>query len=311
MYVALFFFYFIYRYLHVFPSEGSAAIAGRRSSEPNVTSDSSMAHGLSDRRASEPDLMQAEVTFRQQCSRESSASNPQQAASHVGVEMAESLFQGTDLTISTQSSEAGREVQEGTSNEVIEGAAAAVSSDFQSVEISQLVLRSKEQSCGICMDKIYEKPKLGDRVFGILPNCSHAFCLKCIMTWRKTRDLGPDVVKTCPQCRVRSGFYVPHKYWVEGQEKLSLIADFKEKCSTRMCNYFLRHGCCPFKKDCLYRHGKTTRRRSRQIPDDDDVYPSDVLSFLLTMALLEVSDEDDDDDDFFYLVHQHYLASDL
>ena len=34
----------------------------------------------------------------------------------------------------------------------------------------------------------------------------------------------------CPQCRVKSAFYVPHNYWVEGPAKETLIASFKEKC---------------------------------------------------------------------------------
>lgn len=49
-------------------------------------------------------------------------------------------------------------------------------------------------TCGICMDNVYEK-KPRDNVFGILPNCNHAFCKRCITTWRKMREYGPDVVK--------------------------------------------------------------------------------------------------------------------
>lgn len=50
----------------------------------------------------------------------------------------------------------------------------------------------------------------------------------------ESRELGDaDVdclfLRRCPQCRVRSAFYVPHKYWVEGQAKEDLIAEFKEK----------------------------------------------------------------------------------
>lgn len=50
-------------------------------------------------------------------------------------------------------------------------------------------------TCGICMDNVYEKKPPRENVFGILPNCNHAFCKQCITTWRKMRDYGPDVVK--------------------------------------------------------------------------------------------------------------------
>lgn len=45
------------------------------------------------------------------------------------------------------------------------------------------------------MDNVYEKSHPRNNVFGILPNCNHAFCIQCISTWRKVRDYGPDVIK--------------------------------------------------------------------------------------------------------------------
>ncbi|XP_077408950.1 makorin, ring finger protein, 4 isoform X2 [Vanacampus margaritifer] len=172
-------------------------------------------------------------------------------------------------------------------------------------------LQSRDVICGICMDKVYEKMDHRNQVFGILPNCSHAFCLQCIMTWRKTRDLGPDVVKTCPQCRVRSAFYVPNKYWVEGQAKENLIASFKEKFSKRSCSYYARYKHCPFETECLYRHVRSARRRSFlcNTDDDDDDYDDDdyddddddddedydgLLNFFIAMTLLRADDDDDD-----------------
>lgn len=50
-------------------------------------------------------------------------------------------------------------------------------------------------TCGICMDNVYDKKPPRENVFGILPNCNHAFCKPCITTWRKMREYGPDVVK--------------------------------------------------------------------------------------------------------------------
>lgn len=50
-------------------------------------------------------------------------------------------------------------------------------------------------TCGICMENVYEKYQLRNNLFGILPNCNHAFCIECISTWRKVRDYGRDVIK--------------------------------------------------------------------------------------------------------------------
>ncbi|MBN3303392.1 PPARD protein, partial [Amia calva] len=128
--------------------------------------------------------------------------------------------------------------------------------------------RSKDVTCGICMDKVFEKPTAQERRFGILPNCSHAFCLGCIVTWRKTKDFQDEVIKSCPQCRVMSSYYIPNKYWVsDGDQKAALVASFKEKCSKIRCSFFMRHGCCPFKSECIYLHefprGYRPRRRRR------------------------------------------------
>ncbi|KAM5180194.1 putative E3 ubiquitin-protein ligase makorin-1 isoform 2-T2 [Mantella aurantiaca] len=120
--------------------------------------------------------------------------------------------------------------------------------------------RSKNVVCGICMDKVYDKQVAGHRVFGILPNCSHAYCVGCIKRWRKTREFQNEVIKGCPQCRVKSSYFIPHKYWIgEPAEKLKLIEDFKAKTG---------NGRCPFKSECIYRHelkpGYQRRRRRDQ-----------------------------------------------
>ncbi|XP_075706739.1 E3 ubiquitin-protein ligase makorin-1-like isoform X2 [Rhinoderma darwinii] len=93
--------------------------------------------------------------------------------------------------------------------------------------------RSKDVVCGICMNKVYDKQTAEDRVFGILPNCSHAYCVGCIKRWRQARDFQNEVVKSCPQCCVKSSYFIPHKYWIEEtDEKLQLIEDFKAKTGT-------------------------------------------------------------------------------
>ncbi|XP_053280130.1 makorin, ring finger protein, 4 [Pleuronectes platessa] len=237
------------RFIHILQPVADAAVAGRRSSVPTVSS-SHVAHAQPDRRRSEPALLRAE-------------------------------------TSSTETTE--------------EGATAAAFASQGGVEEGGSFLNSKNMTCGICMDKVYEKTELNEQLFGILPNCNHSFCLPCIRTWRKTKDFGQDVVKSCPQCRVRSAFYVPSKYWVDGKEKENVIAAFKEKCRQKSCSYFARYRCCPFKAECLYRHDKPLSRRSFQYPteDKDDFVGLALLDLFMDMALsVEYDDDDDNDDDF-------------
>ncbi|XP_071332183.1 makorin, ring finger protein, 4 isoform X2 [Trachinotus anak] len=307
------------RYLHVLQPV-VAAVAGRRGSVPNVSS-SRVAHAPPDRRGSEPALLQAEVMSRPECSRSETVadlSDVQNNIGHLASDINEEQSHDTDslLTASWESvqnsiaSQAGacdqRNKQTSSAETTEDGAAAAASSTQGNVEEMEAFLQSKNVTCGICMDKVYEKTDPRYHIFGILPNCNHSFCLQCIRTWRKTRDLGLDVVKTCPQCRVRSAFYVPNKYWVEGQAKESVIAAFKEKCSKKSCGYYARYRCCPFKTECLYRHIKPKRRRSLPYPkEDEDDYDVDLLNFFIAMTFLG-DEEDEDDDDFpFYLTEEY------
>ncbi|XP_076596593.1 makorin, ring finger protein, 4 isoform X2 [Chaetodon auriga] len=311
------------RYLHVLQPEVDAAVAGRRSSVPAVSS-SSVAYAPPDRRGSEPALLQAEVTSRQQCSTSEFVVNDSNSQHNtVAADIAEEQSQDNDSDLtasweSAQSSEvaqacahSGRNEQETSSNETTEDATAAAAAAASSAQGTvEALLQSKNVICGICMDKVYEKKDPRNHVFGILPNCNHSFCLQCIMTWRKTKDLGPDVVKTCPQCRVRSAFYVPNKYWVEGQAKESLIAAFKEKFSKKSCSYYARYKYCPFKTECLYRHDRHARRRSFLYPaqdeDEDDYDGVDLLNLFIAMTFLAGGDDDDDDFAFGFYLSEEY-----
>uniref|UniRef100_F6TC43 RING-type E3 ubiquitin transferase n=1 Tax=Xenopus tropicalis TaxID=8364 RepID=F6TC43_XENTR len=169
--------------------------------------------------------------------------------------------------------------------------------------------RSRDVVCGICMDKVYEK-QVAERVFGILPNCSHAYCVGCIKRWRKTRDFQNEVIKGCPQCRIKSSYFIPNKYWVgDSAEKAKLIETFKAKTSKIRCRFFIRgNGHCPFKSECIYlheipsRHQQRKRREQRRrsasaltyshlvgmfdedFTDDEDI---DLLHCALTLALIE------------------------
>ncbi|NXG62913.1 MKRN2 ligase, partial [Hemiprocne comata] len=117
------------------------------------------------------------------------------------------------------------------------------------------------------MERVYEKRLPEERLFGILPNCSHAYCVGCIRQWRRSREFENEVIKACPECRVTSSYYIPHKYWVsDAAEKEKLIKSFKARTGKIRCKFFVRNrGHCPFKSDCIYLHerppGRPPRRR--------------------------------------------------
>uniref|UniRef100_A0A8B9DIF5 RING-type E3 ubiquitin transferase n=1 Tax=Anser cygnoides TaxID=8845 RepID=A0A8B9DIF5_ANSCY len=139
------------------------------------------------------------------------------------------------------------------------------------VPAAALRARSEAVVCGICMERVYEKALPEERLFGILPNCGHAFCLGCIRTWRRSRDFQSTVIKACPECRVTSSYYIPHKYWVsDAGEKEQLIESFKARTGKIRCKFFIQNrGRCPFRSDCIYLHelpGGRPPRRSLQRP---------------------------------------------
>ena len=81
---------------------------------------------------------------------------------------------------------------ETSSQEVAEHAGAAAPAEQGQTDAFN---QSKDVTCGICMDKVYEKTEVEERRFGILPNCCHSFCLGCIVTWRKTKNFQEEVIK--------------------------------------------------------------------------------------------------------------------
>ncbi|XP_029800006.1 E3 ubiquitin-protein ligase makorin-1-like [Suricata suricatta] len=125
------------------------------------------------------------------------------------------------------------------------------------LELQQREQDSRDVVCGICMDKVWDKPE-AERIFGILPNCTHAHCLGCLRAWRKSQQSFPLAVinRACPQCRVHSSYIIPHKFWVsKGAEKEQLIRSFKARTSQIRCRFFMQgNGRCPFKSDCIYLH---------------------------------------------------------
>ncbi|CAB4059807.1 MKRN [Lepeophtheirus salmonis] len=95
------------------------------------------------------------------------------------------------------------------------------------MEIAFAVARSKEKTCGICMEVVLEKEE-GDARFGIMPNCNHCFCLPCLRTWRQAKQFDNKIVRSCPECRQKSDYICPSRLWVESKEdKDKLFSKYK------------------------------------------------------------------------------------
>ncbi|KAM4748361.1 E3 ubiquitin-protein ligase makorin-1 isoform 2-T2 [Rhinophrynus dorsalis] len=124
------------------------------------------------------------------------------------------------------------------------------------MELSFAIQRSKDIVCGVCMEVVYEKTNPSERRFGILSNCNHSYCLKCIRKWRSAKQFESKIIKSCPECRITSNFVIPSEYWVEEkEEKQKLIQKYKEAMSNKSCRYFDEgRGTCPFGGNCFYKH---------------------------------------------------------
>jgi hypothetical protein len=106
------------------------------------------------------------------------------------------------------------------------------------MEIAFSIQRSKEKTCGICFDVVWEKDGREQR-FGILPNCNHCFCLECIRTWRQAKQFDNKIIRSCPECRTCSDFVCPSSFWVDSaEEKEKLITKYKSALSEKDCKYF-------------------------------------------------------------------------
>ena len=89
---------------------------------------------------------------------------------------------------------------------------------------------SSEKICGICMEVVWEKENFSDKRFGILENCNHIFCLSCIRKWRASKSYENKIVKACPECRVKSDFVTPNRFWFEDEQKKKvIIEEYKNK----------------------------------------------------------------------------------
>ncbi|CAF3729217.1 unnamed protein product [Rotaria socialis] len=176
------------------------------------------------------------------------------------------------------------------------------------------IQRSEDKKCGVCLETVWDRD--GDKRFGILENCDHIFCLECIRKWRASSNYEHKVVKACPECRVKSDFITPTKYWPENEQaKQEVIKAYKENLQQIHCKFFKRgDGLCPFGSKCFYLHvdknGQPVqlgppRRRQRmnargELENFSDVFMLSILSNEDFGRLFEEYDflfDDDDDDD--------------
>lgn len=89
---------------------------------------------------------------------------------------------------------------------------------------------SREKVCGICMEVVWDKEPAIERRFGILDSCNHIFCLSCIRKWRASKAYENKVVKACPECRVKSDYVTPSRFWFDNEEaKKKIIDEYKAK----------------------------------------------------------------------------------
>jgi E3 ubiquitin-protein ligase makorin len=111
-----------------------------------------------------------------------------------------------------------------------------------------------DEECCICLEKVLDN----GRQFGVLENCDHTFCLKCIRGWRSTYDkrTTKNHFRTCPICRRNSYLVIPSSYLVKsGPEKTSLVEEYKEVLKEIPCRLFNKgKGECPFMNSCNYSH---------------------------------------------------------
>jgi len=137
----------------------------------------------------------------------------------------------------------------------------SISGSQQAVEEASrkvLEILNNEFMCGICMEVVLQKEGENAR-FGILPSCSHCFCLSCITKWRKAK-YEEKLTKACPECRVEQDFVIPSKVWIENTIcKAELVERFKKNAAMKDCKIYKENfGKCPSGSKCLYRHQNLT-----------------------------------------------------
>ena len=168
--------------------------------------------------------------------------------------------------------------------------------------------------CGICLEPVGSEY---NKRFGLLEECSHVYCMDCIMSWRKEGSREAQDRRVCPSCRKKSLFIIPSWEYCVGEEKKRVMNMYKAKLSKLPCKRFDGTlGSCPFGRDCFHAHmrngkdvksqekskdeldrDREVRRRRAQELDDLDVIHSFLMLLELTRDLDEWDSDSEDDSD--------------
>ncbi|XP_028306767.1 putative E3 ubiquitin-protein ligase makorin-1 [Gouania willdenowi] len=217
---------------------------------------------------------------------------------------------------------------------------ACIEAHEKDMELSFAIQRSKDMMCGVCMEVVFEKVNPSERRFGILSNCCHCYCLKCIRKWRSAKQFESKIIKSCPECRITSNFVIPSEYWVEEKDdKQKLIQKYKDGMGNKACRYFDEgRGSCPFGSNCFYKHafpdgrleevqpqrrrsGSGSRSRSSRRTnlweifnertssdsfdnDDEEMVTFELSEMLLMLLAAGTDDEASDSEDEWDLFHE-------
>ncbi|KAJ8538409.1 hypothetical protein K7X08_014949 [Anisodus acutangulus] len=122
-----------------------------------------------------------------------------------------------------------------------------------------LLKRSQEIECSVCLERVLSKSTTAERKFGILSECDHPFCVSCIRNWRGSSSSGMDInsaLRACPICRKLSYFVIPSVIWYfTKEEKDEIVDNYKNKLRSIDCKHFdFGNGTCPFGISCFYKH---------------------------------------------------------
>ncbi|GIY45196.1 probable E3 ubiquitin-protein ligase makorin-2 [Caerostris darwini] len=111
--------------------------------------------------------------------------------------------------------------------------------------------------CEICKKVVLQKKSFGERRFGLLENCFHAFCLSCIRQHREKilkkllskkneSCLITPTPAVCPVCKAESRSIVSSNTWIKDKaRKTWYFATFEKEMSTMACPWIkLGQGIC-------------------------------------------------------------------
>lgn len=104
------------------------------------------------------------------------------------------------------------------------------------------------RTCAICLEAIGS-----DRQFGILENCDHIFCYRCIRQWRRSTQQNRLM---CPQCRTLSHLMISSSRWFTSPtDKENMFATKLNEMASKPCRFFRGGtGHCRYGDDCRFLH---------------------------------------------------------